>query len=330
MADFVRDIGGIRRLIRERGIDLVLLSGLVNPHAAIAARLEGRAVVWQILDTRSPMALRRVMMPLVARLADAVMNCGVEVARVHPGTARLADRMVLYYPPVDTAGFNPDPARRAAAREELRVPADAPLIGTVGNLNPMKGHEYLLRAAAILRRDHPKLHVRVMGAHTPTHAAYAARLRAEAQSLGLFQDGALEFVDPGDRVAELLPALDVFMQTSVPRSEGMPTVILEAMACGVPVAATAIASVQEVVEDGANGLIMPPLDPPAMAAAARRLLDDPALRARVSDEGRRRAVERYGVEQCAGSYLAAFALARAHRAARGSGPLRRPAAHESR
>jgi D-inositol-3-phosphate glycosyltransferase len=183
----------------------------------------------------------------------------------------------------------------------------------VGNLNPQKGHEYLLQAAATVRDAAPELCVRVLGAHTPTHRAYEAELRTQARRLGLGDDATLRFVDPGDRVAGLLPALDVFALTSVPRSEGVPTAVLEALACGIPVVAADVGGVGEVVEPRRTGLLVEPLDPGAIAAALRSLLRDAETRLALGSLARERAVERYGLQACASTHLHAYALAAGRR-----------------
>lgn len=314
VANFRKDISALRAEIRQEAIDVVLINGLVNPHAGIAARLEGVPVVWQILDTRTPVVVRRAMMPLVTRLADVVMSTGMEVARVHPGAVGLNERLVPFFPPVETSRFAPDPGRRKAARLALGIPEEARVVGTVGNLNPQKGHEYLLHAARLIRAKNPNTVLRILGAHTPTHAGYARRLHEEAREFG-FEPRAT-FVDPGSRVDELLPAFDVFVLASVPRSEGIPTAILEAMACELPVVATDVGAVSEVVEAGVTGVVVPPCDALAVARAVGSLLDDPGLSSRMGIEARRRAVARYDVEACADAHLRAFEASIRHRSAR--------------
>lgn len=316
LTGFASQVQAIRHVITERRVDLVLVGGLPNPHAAVAASLEKVPVVWQILDTRVPRMLRPMLMPLVLSLADAVMTTGGRVAGQYPGAFRLGERLVPFCPPVDTDEFRPDQKRRVTARVELGIPEDALLIGTVGNLNPQKGHEYLVRSAARVLRTFPDTHVRILGAHTPTHARYEARLREESAALGLIQGGRLRFQDPGARVAQLLPAFDVFLLTSVPQSEGIPTVILEAMACGVPVVAADVGGVREVLEDGVTGLIVPPLDPDAVALATARLLADPRLRHRMGKAGRERAVANWGISSCVETHLHAFEVAMRHHRAR--------------
>ncbi|MGH2604541.1 MAG: glycosyltransferase, partial [Dehalococcoidia bacterium] len=247
-----------------------------------------------------------------------VMSTGIEIARVHPGALDMDERLIPFFPPVDTARFQPDSEKRTAARAELAVPDDAPLAGMVGNINPQKGHEYFVRAAALIQRTYPDAYFRILGAHTPTQVAYETKVRAEAEAAGLTQDDRLQWTDPGARVAELLPAFDLFLLTSVPRSEGVPTVVLEAMSCGIPVVATDVGAVREVVEDGVTGFVVPPLDPAAIARATLRLLQDPDLRRRMGEEGRRRAVQRYDVQVCADTHVRAFQAAIEHHRARPS------------
>ena len=90
---FAADVQRLRRLIRERNVDLVEIAGLVNAQGAVAAHLEGVPVVWQLLDTRAPALLRRALMPAVIRLSDAVMCTGRAVADMHPGARALNGRL---------------------------------------------------------------------------------------------------------------------------------------------------------------------------------------------------------------------------------------------
>ena len=312
---FPQEVGAIRQLIRERGIDLVVVTSLTNPHAAIAARQEGVPVTWQLIDTRAPMALRRVLMPLVLRLADSVMSTGYEVAAQHPGATSLGERLVTFFPPVDTDVFRPDEERRVAARAELRVDPDQTLVGAVGNLVPQKGYEYLLEAAADARRTLPQLAVRILGAHTTTHRAHELRLRSLAAAIGFDADAT--FVDPGDRVAELVPAFDLAVMSGVPRSEGITTALLEATACGVPVVATDVGAVSEGIEDGVDrvdrasaGQCLPWRgDRPAGARSGAAPGDG-------SSGAQPRAVADFSLDASAASHVVAFERALEHHARR--------------
>jgi glycosyltransferase involved in cell wall biosynthesis len=248
LASFRREVARLRGLIRRERADLVQAFGDANPHLALAGHLEGRAVVWHLYDTVTPPPVRRLTMPVVGSLADVVMTTGRGLAREYPGAERLGERCVTVYPPVDTSAFAPDPARREAARRELGLPVDAVVVGTVGVRNPTKGHDVLADAIAGLGAEARCV---VLGAPSPAHAEHMAAVDARVTQLGLAER--MTFHDPGTRVAKLIQALDVFVLSSVPRSEGVPTVILEAMSCGLPVVATDVGAVAEVVEGGRGG-----------------------------------------------------------------------------
>src|SRR4051812_47130336 len=307
------EIQALRRVIRERRIDLVQAHGDTNPHAAIAGHLEGIAVVWQLYDTRTPAPLRRVTMPMVTRTADAITTWGMELARVHPGTLSLGERHVVVFPPVDADKFKPDSARREAARRELGVSDDEFLVGAVGVRNPTKGYEWLARALARVRAERPEIQVRVLGSRSPVHAEYEQSVLDEIDALAVAD--ILEIRDPGARVPELMPGFDALILSSVGRSEGIPTVILEAMACGIPVISTDVGAIGEVLSPDA-GILIPPEQVGPMAEAMGRLAGDRERAEAMGRRGRELVEERYRLEVCAGRHLTAYDRALKHRAAR--------------
>lgn len=312
---FAPEVRRIRRLIRDRRIDLVAIGGLVNVHAAVAARLEDVPLVWHILDTRAPVPLRKLLMPLVTRLADTIMFTGQGVMDLHVDRRRLRVPAVAYYSPVDTRQFCISPERRAETRARLGIRGSTALIGTVANLNPQKGLEYFIRAAARIYAAHPDSAFVVVGGRYDTHGTYATLLDQEARRSGIPPDRLL-FVDHRPDIERYYPALDVKLITSVRRSEGVPTTALEAMACGVPVVTTDVGAVREAVVDGVTGFVVPPHDAEAIARGALRLVDDASLRARLGNQGRRRAEQCYDVESCADVTAGAHEAAIAHHRSR--------------
>lgn len=323
-AGFCPDVVRIRRLIRELDAELVMVGGVVNPHAAIAAHLEGIPLVWQIVDTRTPMTLRRVVMPLVERLADSVLCTGARVAAEHPGTANLGSRLISFFPPVNTQEFEPSPQRRARARAELGLEASDLVVGMVGNINPQKGQRTFVEAAAQLRQRQAGVRFVILGASYPQHADYAAGLRSRATELGLVVGRDLIVADAGDRVAELAPAFDISWLTSEPRSEGIPTVVGEAMSLGIPVVAADVGSVGEAVEDGVTGYVVPPRDACRMAELTDGLIRDPEVRRTIGENARQRAVSRFGIDRCADAHVEAFEVARDHAGTRQVPPMSLP------
>jgi glycosyltransferase involved in cell wall biosynthesis len=310
------EIRAIREIIRERVIDIVQLGGLVNPHGAIAGRLENAAVVWQLLDTRPPMAVRRLLMPLVVRLSDAVMTTGQAVARVHPGAAGLGERLLPFFPPVDPTAFDVGAIDREAARTSFGFDPDDLVVGTVGNLNPMKGHEFLLEAAASARRVHPRLKTLIVGAPHETHQAYERELHRLCDRLGLGRGKDTIFAGSLDDVRPAVAAMDIFALSSVPRSEGAPTAVEEAMMMNRPIVAADVGSVSELVEDGVTGFLVPPLDPEALSDAIVRLIDDQALQASMGARARERAIALCSAQECARIHIEAYDRALAHQRTR--------------
>lgn len=307
-AGFVGDIVRLRRLIRRVGAHLVEVSGLLNPQAAVAARLEGRPVVWKLVDSRPPRPVRIALTLAVRNLADAILCTGRALVEGHGGERWLRAPVFVYYPPVDTRSFRPDLDRRAAARQRLGIPMDAPVVGTMSNLNPQKGVEHFIRAARIIQRQSPEARFLIVGERYPTHQAYSRMLEAEAQASRLTADRLL-FAGGTDRPQDLYPAMDVKVVSSVPRSEGVPTAALEAQACGIPVVSAEVGAVAEAVQHGVTGFLVPARHPEALAAAVLELLCNPDLRARMGASARRLAVERHDVSRCLEVHLAAYEAA---------------------
>ena len=237
---FVRDFGpsvrGLEKAIEATGADVVQIGGLVNPHAAFAARRQGAAVVWQIVDSRAPGPLRRAAMPLVRRMADAVMFDGEALVELHGGRESLRVPTFVYFPPVDTTRFVPSADRRREIRAQLGIPEDASVVGTVSSLNPMKGLEHFLDAAAQVAGSRPETWFVVVGGAPESHLAYQEQLRLRADRLAL--PNRVVFAGERDDVERWYPAFDLHTITSLPRSEGTTTTALEAQSCGVPVVAS--------------------------------------------------------------------------------------------
>ncbi len=317
MAHMPADVRRLQRVIRERQIDLVVIGGLVNPQAALAARLEKEPVVWQVLDTRSPMAVRRALMPLVRGLADVLMTTGREVANVHPGALAFGDRWFPFYSPVETRTFNPGRADRKAVRDEWGVAESDVVIGSTSNISPQKGIEYLIDTLAGVRAAGYDARLVLVGPEYDTHRAYSDSLRLRMRVHGLVEGDDVTFVGSRSDVERQLQGFDVFAMASVPASEGVPTSILEAMASGLPVISTDVGGVCEVVDEGVTGFVVPALDVRALVAQTARLLDDAAMRVAFAAEARRQAVARFDAAVCTETHLRAFevALARRRRAA---------------
>ncbi|MGR3540282.1 MAG: glycosyltransferase, partial [Hasllibacter sp.] len=154
-----------------------------------------------------------------------------------------------------------------------------PRVLFVGRLDAVKGAPLLLEAFAALRDSHPDAGLDVVG-----DGSDRARLEARAAELGLGAAATFHGYMAQDAVARMLERADVLVLPSF--AEGVPVVLMEAMASRVPVIASRVAGVPELVEDGVSGFVVPPGDLDALTRRLGRLLDDPALRARMGEAGR--------------------------------------------
>ena len=179
--------------------------------------------------------------------------------------------------------FRPDPLARTRIRDELGVPHDRVVIIAVSRLVWHKGYPEL--AAAM--QSVPEAELWVVGERLPSDRG--PDMEAELRTAG-FGDR-LRLLGYRTDIPALLAAADIFTLPS--RFEGLPMSVIEAMLTGLPVVATNVRGPAEQVIDGETGIQIPPGDPAALAAALGRLVRDPALRARMGDAGRNRALACY-------------------------------------
>jgi alpha-maltose-1-phosphate synthase len=193
-------------------------------------------------------------------------------------------RIEVVYNGIDPLAYQPDPATDVV--DSLGIDRSRPYVAFVGRVTRQKGLPVLLEAAAALRPE-AQLVLLAGPAETPQLGAEVERLLADlrARRSGVI---VLETMLPRPDVAQILSHARAFVCPSVYEPLGI--VNLEAMACETAVVASAVGGIPEVVDDGRTGLLVPPSDPAALAAAINRLIDDPALARQMGIAGRQRAV----------------------------------------
>ncbi len=301
-------VGGfraLRRILRAERPDLVHahmpISGFVARAAARAAGVRRVAYTCHgfLFNQPGPWPRRAASLAmewLGGRMTDVFLTVSAEEAAD-------ARRLGIARAPVavlngrDPARFRPDRAARAAVRAALGVPEQRVVVTVVARLVRHKG---LLELAAALRDSAAELWV--VGERLATdrgediaQALRAAGLGARLRLLGYRED-----------VAAVLAASDVFALPS--HFEGLPMSVIEAMMAGLPVVATDIRGPREQVVPGETGFLVPPREVPPLADALARLLDDPALRARMGAAGRARAVALFDETAVLARTLAALGL----------------------
>ncbi len=167
-------------------------------------------------------------------------------------------------------------------------------LGVIGRPSPLKGHEVAIRALHQLVSRGLSVRLVLVGAATEPPTKLMQRLEQLARTLDVSRS--IEWLPIQREIPACLASLDaILVPSTYPESFGRS--VIEAQAVGVPVIASRIGALGEIVEDGVTGVLVPPRDPSALARAIERLLGDEALRQRCSDQARRRVEERYSLDQ---------------------------------
>jgi glycosyltransferase involved in cell wall biosynthesis len=298
---FMRQVSLLQRVMEDEGITLLQIHGLTSIDGLIAGYRSRIPVIWQILDTRPPRILRLLLAPFY-RLACVVMTTGTTILRAYPLLQRHG-HIETFYPPVSGTEFAPDLTHNKRARHRFGILDEDVVIVCVANMNPQKDHRTLLRAVATLTVDVP-VRLLIRGSGSARHRDYFRSLERLRDELGLRGDS-LALMEADVSTSDVLHAGNVFCLTSTGRSEGVPTVVLEAMAVGLPVVASEVGGVAEAVTPD-TGRLVPPNDPQALAAPLAPLLNDAALRAQMGAAARRRFESEFSFAECLSAHIRAY------------------------
>jgi glycosyltransferase involved in cell wall biosynthesis len=240
---------------------------------------------------RAMLAVRR----LAYRLCHRVVAVSAETAQIARTRERLGSPQLLVISNgIDVDAYARAPEARAGVRAELGIPADAVVIGTVGRLAAEKNHALLLEAASPLLGDRTRL---VIVGDGPLRAdlerAVFGDARRRVQFLGTRWD-----------IARLLASFDLFVLSS--STEGLPLVVPEAMAAGLPIVATAVGGLPSVVIDGMNGRLVTAGDPVALRRALAEIVADSELRSRFGQASLQTASARFAMGRVLDAYEAVY------------------------
>jgi glycosyltransferase involved in cell wall biosynthesis len=279
----------LHALVCQRGIG-VLHAHLPNAHllAGLTGRLAGRPVLATIHGRQ--LALSDLE---VHRAAGTHLSVVCRQSQLHAlGLGADPARLACEPNGVDTARFRPRSGPRSAAssalREQLGLAPEVPVVGFVGRLSPEKGPEVFVRAALLLAGMQPQARAVIVG-EGPMEAA----LRELVARHGLQQR--VLFAGPSEDMPAVYDALDVMVCSS--HSEAMPLAVMEAMASALPVVATRVGGLPELVAHGHTGWLVAPGDVQDVAARCAGLLADETLRRRLGQAARERAERCFELDQ---------------------------------
>ena len=276
----------LARMLRRAEVNLV--------HAHVSRDLAALVPALHLSRSSAPLVLTKSVGSYImkrdpfhrytyARVARVLAISNVIRQNVLETTPVPPERVLTVHPPVDTERFRPDPERRRMVRTTLGIGEDRTVIGFVGRFSPGKGHEDLFRAVQDVASSH-RITVLVVGEASYGEEAYEATVRQLVASLGL--EGVVVFLGFRRDVETVLDACDIFAFPS--HAEAFGLALIEAMAMELPVVSTNCDGVLDIVVDGSTGLFVNPHRPPELAAALRKLLDDPRGRVQMGRAGRSR------------------------------------------
>jgi glycosyltransferase involved in cell wall biosynthesis len=283
--NYVKNVIRVARFVRAHDIEIVHAHAARDYHlAALALRLASRGRL--VLTRHALFPLRGINRPLLRSAA-----CVIAVSRAVADSLRLsgvidASRITVIHNGIEIERFG-QPAARSS---------DSPVVvGTVGHLAPIKGHDVFVRAAALISARRPGVHFVIIGEDKSPQLSYRRHLESLLAELGL--SGSVTMPGWRNDVAAALSSLTLFV--SAARSEPFGLAIVEAMAAGLPIVAAASEGALEIIDDGVNGKLVPVDDPEALADAIDDLLNDPLERERLGRNAQLTAHQRFSVSRMA-------------------------------
>jgi len=301
LKSFFLVIRELRRKIVRAKPDLIHANSIRAGLVASAATLGMRTiVVWHLHDLlpRHPLStgvrLFAFLNPRTRMIAVSQAVAENFAGGTYGVGAGLRKRTTIILNAIDLEKFQLDSTASQKVRDELDLGDSRPVIGIVGQLTPRKGQLELLRAFARVLGENPKAALLVVGAPLFNHdQEYEQRLKDTARELGISEH--VRFLGARSDVAAVMQSLDLLVVNSAAEPFGL--VALEAMACGTPVVAAACDGLAEIIEHEVDGWLVPPGDEPAMAAAIIDLNRQPARRAQLAEQGKKRVRARFSADR---------------------------------
>jgi glycosyltransferase involved in cell wall biosynthesis len=311
----------VRRAARRQRPQLVHANSIRAGIVLGLARLTRTPTVVHVRDCLPPGPVSAATMRLIAGTATTVLANSRYTADSVQAAAPGAPVQVVYNP-VDLRRWDPQRIDRAQARARLGAELGASvedrlLLGVVAQISPWKGQDTAIESLRLLVADGIDAHLLLVGsakflarATRFDNESYLAQLRARIAGAGL--EERVSWLGEREDVPELMRALDMLLLPS--REEPFGRALIEAMALGVPVLATNVGGPSEIIEDGREGYLLPPLQPDRWARAARMIAARPDLALQMGRDGRRRVEQAFTVERHVAATLAAYERALASKA----------------
>lgn len=288
----------VANIIEKENIDVVHANGLFCIQAPIAAFIKGRKIVWHLMGTMYPPIVVRLMRRLIYKISDKIVVISPKVREYYFEKSYLkSEKIETIYECIDSSRFTTSrlsAQKLGMLKEKIDNSDESTILVSVGNVNPVKGYEYLIRCMNLLKGKKIPVKLIIAGEITCQQEGYYQRLMDLSKSLDVSND--IQFLGRVECIPELLSLADIFVLSSI--SEGTPIAVLEASAMGLPVVATDVGGVSDVIIKNGSGLLVPSKNPECMAEALEQIISDSKLKERLGTNGRAHVAENFSLDCC--------------------------------
>lgn len=293
----------VARLLRLRGVDVVhaflldaeIVARLAAPLAGVKAVIASERNTDYVRSRLHTIALKSTqgLFDVMVANSTAGKNFNVQTLGLS------ASRIEVVHNGVDVDRFRPDRNSGFALRERLGIRPGTPLIGMIGSYKRQKAQDCFVRMAARVKREIPDAHFLLVGEPVRDDFEDTSRFRSEVQQLAasLELSACCRFIGNQQDMRAVYNACDCTALLS--RREGTPNVVLESMACGVPVVATDVADNSLIIMNGKTGFVVPRDNDEAAAACAAQILRTESFRKEMGETARKRVVEEFSLRVAA-------------------------------
>lgn len=297
----------VLKIIRHYQVDLIHTTNSVVFDGALAANISGVPHVWHIREAIEPGGFLKFSFGfklarcLIKLFSSRIIVISKGIGRFYLNRSSDANKVRVIYNAIDLSLYdrNSDPKD---IRQILEIPANAKIVGMVGQMRPWKRHEDFLRAGVIVKQAVPDVFFLVVGGDFDTHDEYGPRIRDLSSELGLEEQ--IAWLGFYDNIGQVFNIMDLFVLPS--ETEAFGRVLIEAMSLSKPVVATTVGGIPEIVVDDVTGLLVPPRSPEKLAQAIIKILKDPSLAAAMGKAGRQRVENHFTVEKYIDNIVALY------------------------
>lgn len=280
----------IRSIIKKYDINVVHTNGSrAQFYASLSVKHTQASLLWHVRESIRDLPLYDWYL---AKSADRIVcvSESVKKERFHR-YRRLQSKVDVIYNGVDTYKFSRDDSLRKVVREELGLKDDSVLLGIIGLLVPLKGHPFLFEALKPVVEENSDLRLLVLGKSIDEQ--YTSRIKDMVRKMGIWKN--VIFEGPRGDIKAVLSALDIFILPS--QREGFSRVLLEAMACSLPIIATDVSGNSEAVVHGESGLLVPYENVGRLTESIAHFIKKPDRAKQMGENARRRAEELFSIDR---------------------------------